>query len=359
MIRIAGVILVLSIVFSSVVFAQELPAVKLVEAKKVEFKKVFSFAADAVAFKVVDVYARVQNKVLKKVYVDVGDRVKENQVLALLDDEYARVTYQGVLASLKQAEASLEEARVVAENAKNNYLRLKELYEKKVISKQAFDNAKAQYDQALAGLKLAQEKVRSAKASLAEAELILRYHTILSPINGVLVKKYLDEGTMVVGSTPIFRVIQDNPIKVQGVLPQEALSYVKVGNKIEVSTDVYPDKIFSGEIKIISPIIEPSTRTFSVEAWIDNPDYLLRPGMFLKAKLVTGKRIVLAIPVECVTSLSQVFVYSDGKVFERRLTLGETQDNYVEVLSGLEEGEKVVLQPTAWLKNGMRVKVVE
>ncbi|MBC7337167.1 MAG: hypothetical protein H5U01_13010, partial [Clostridia bacterium] len=159
MIRIAGVILVLSIVFSSVVFAQELPAVKLVEAKKVEFKKVFSFAADAVAFKVVDVYARVQNKVLKKVYVDVGDRVKENQVLALLDDEYARVTYQGVLASLKQAEASLEEARVVAENAKNNYLRLKELYEKKVISKQAFDNAKAQYDQALAGLKLAQEKV--------------------------------------------------------------------------------------------------------------------------------------------------------------------------------------------------------
>lgn len=350
---------ILILAFSPGVFAQELPTVKVVEVKSLDFKRVFSFTADAVALKVVDIYSRVQNKILKKLYVDVGDRVKEGQILALLDDEYARVTYEGALAGVKQAEASVEQARIAADNAKDNYLRLKELFEKKVVSKQAFDNAKAQYEQALASLKLAQEKLKSARASLSEAELILNYHKIVSPINGVIVKKFIDEGTMIIGSTPILRVIQDNPIKVQGALPQEALSYVRLGDEIEVYSDVYPAKIFKGEVKIISPIIDSATRTFSIEAWIDNPEYLLKVGMFLRAKLITGARKVLAIPVECVTSLNQVFVYSDGAVFEKRITLGEMQDNYVEVVSGLNEGEKVVFQPTAWLKNGMKVKVVE
>lgn len=349
---------ILVLAFSSIVFAQELPAVRVVEVKSLEFKKVFNFTADAVALKVVDIYSRVQNKVLKKLYVDIGDRVKEGQILALFDDDYARITYEGALAGVRQAEASVEQARIVADNAKDNYLRLKELFEKKIVSKQAFDNAKAQYEQALANLKLAQEKLKSAKASLAEAELILSYHKIVSPIDGVVAKRFIDEGTMVIGSTPILRVIQDNPIKVQGVLPQEALSYIKLGDEIEVYSDVYPGKVFKGRVKVISPIIDSVTRTFSIEAWIDNPEYLLKVGMFLRAKLTAGARKVLAIPVECVTSLNQVFVYSDGTVFEKKITLGEVQDNYVEILSGLSEGEKVVFQPTAWLRNGMKVRVV-
>ncbi|MCS7234229.1 MAG: efflux RND transporter periplasmic adaptor subunit [Synergistetes bacterium] len=352
-------LLVFLLYFTLIGYTQELPTVKIVEVKNMEFKRVFNFTADAVALKVVDIYSRVQNRILKKLYVDVGDRVKDGQVLALLDDEYAKVTYQGALAGVKQAEASVEQARVVADNAKDNYLRLKELYEKKIVSKQAFDNAKAQYEQALASLKLAQEKLKYAKASLSEAELLLSYHKIVSPTDGVIIKKFMDEGTMIIGSTPILRIIQDNPVKVQGVLPQEALSYIRIGDEIEVYSDVYPGKVFKGRLKVISPVIDSSTRTFSVEAWIDNSEYLLKVGMFLRAKLVAGSRRVLAVPLECVTSLNQVFVYSDGAVFERRIVLGEAQDRYVEVISGLKEREKVVFQPTAWLKNGMRVKVVE
>jgi len=289
----------------------------------------------------------------------VGERVKEGQILAFLDDEYARISYQAALAGVMQAEASLEQARVIAENAKENYHRIKELYEKKVVSKQAFDNTKAQYEQAMAGLKLAEEKLKSAKVSLSEAELLLSYHKISSPINGVVVRKFVDEGTMLLGGSPILRLMQDNPIKIQGALPQEALAYIRIGDEIEAYSDVYPDKVFKGRIKIISPIIDPSTRTFSIEAWIDNPENILKVGMFLRVKLSAGSRRALAIPLECVTSLNQVFVYSDGVVFEKKLTLGESQDNYVEVLSGLKEGDKVVLQPTTWLKNGMKVRVVE
>ncbi len=288
-----------------------------------------------------------------------GERVKEGQILAFLDDEYARISYQAALAGVMQAEASLEQARVIAENAKENYHRIKELYEKKVVSKQAFDNTKAQYEQAMAGLKLAEEKLKSAKVSLSEAELLLSYHKISSPINGVVVRKFVDEGTMLLGGSPILRLMQDNPIKIQGALPQEALAYIRIGDEIEAYSDVYPDKVFKGRIKIISPIIDPSTRTFSIEAWIDNPENILKVGMFLRVKLSAGSRRALAIPLECVTSLNQVFVYSDGVVFEKKLTLGESQDNYVEVLSGLKEGDKVVLQPTTWLKNGMKVRVVE
>jgi len=211
----------------------------------------------------------------------------------------------------------------------------------------------------MAGLKLAEEKLKSAKVSLSEAELLLSYHKISSPINGVVVRKFVDEGTMLLGGSPILRLMQDNPIKIQGALPQEALAYIRIGDEIEAYSDVYPDKVFKGRIKIISPIIDPSTRTFSIEAWIDNPENILKVGMFLRVKLSAGSRRALAIPLECVTSLNQVFVYSDGVVFEKKLTLGESQDNYVEVLSGLKEGDKVVLQPTTWLKNGMKVRVVE
>lgn len=349
----------LALCMTQLAFAQELPTVRVVKAEIRSFEKVFNFTADAVAFKTVDIYSRVQNRILKKLLADVGDRVKEGQLLAVLDDEYAKITYQSALAGVMQAEASLEQAQITAKNAEDNYLRIKELYEKKVVSKQAFDNAKAQYEQAMAGLKLAEEKLKSAKISLSEANLLLSYHRIFSPIDGVVVKKFIDEGTMVSGNTPILRLVQDNPIKVQGSLPQEALAYIKVGDEIEIYTDVYTNKAFRGKIRVISPIIDPSTRTFSIEAWIDNADYLIKVGMFLRARLSAGTRKALAIPIECVTSLNQVFVLSDGTVFERKLTLGETQNNYVEVLAGLKEGDIVVFQPTAWLKNGMKVKVVE
>jgi len=342
-----------------VAFAGDSPPVKVAVAKVRVFKKVFTFTANAMAFKTVDLFPRVQGKILKKLFVDVGDRVRKGQLLALLDDEYARIRYQAALAGVRAAEAALRQAKVLADNARRDYYRVKQLYSKKVVSKQKLDHAKAQYEQAFAGLRLAEEKLKSAKVALSEANLLLSYHKIISPVDGVVAMKFLDEGTMTSSAKPILRLIQDDPIKVQGGLPQEALSYVRIGQEVKVYVDVYPNKVFEGRVKIISPLVDPLSRTFTVEAWIDNHEHLLKVGMFLRAKLFAGKRKVLAIPVGCITSLNKVFVYSGGVVFERRLKLGEIQGNYIEVLSGLKPGEKVVLQPTTWLKNGMHVEVAD
>ena len=222
----------------------------------------------------------------------------------------------------------------------------------------AFDR----YDQ-LARSRIGSEARRDeeeARMNVAKAQLEKR--AVVAPFDGVLGIRKVSVGDMVGPTTMITTIDELDPIKLQFSVPESYLAVLKPGLEIRATTEAYPGEIFTGKVSAIDSRINTTTRAVLINAIVPNADTRLRPGLLMKANIVKSARQSLAIPEQAIVSAGDkktvLSVGADNKVVEKTVTTGNRQAGYVEVLSGLNAGEKVIIEGLQKAQNGAEVKIV-
>lgn len=264
---------------------------------------------------------------IQKIYVEVGDFVRAGQIVAKMD------------------EVSLNQSKLSMANDSLEYSRIKKLYEQGGVSKSDFDAMELKYN-----------VTRSQYQNLLE-NTILR-----SPVSGVITARNYDQGDMY-GGSPIYVVEQITPVKLYVGISEMDYTRVKKNDTVTLTADALPGKTFTGRIARIYPTIDAATHTFTAEVNVANGDRLLRPGMYARVTVNFGSNHSIVVPDDCVvkqqgSGVRSVFVLqADNTVKEIVVTLGRHFGTEYEILSGISEGDNVVVKGQASLKNGSKVNV--
>lgn len=275
---------------------------------------------------------------LEKLLVNIGDRMKRDQLIAVLDDEeYAQQVAQAQ-ATLQVAQANLEEALSSSEIAKRGLERAHALHKKGLAADSELDAAQAAFKAQDAKYKVAVAQVAHTEAALKAAQVRLSYTQIrISWKNGyalrVVGERFVDEGAMLTPNAPILSILEIHPVIAAIYLTDKDYFRVKKGQKAVVTSDAFPDRTFSGEIARIAPLLKETSREARIEIEVPNPDEFLKPGMFINAQIeFANKNNVTVIPVSSVVKRD-----SQQGVF-----LADTQNkkvNFVPVRLGIVSGE--------------------
>lgn len=264
---------------------------------------------------------------IQKIFVEVGDFVRAGQIVAKMD------------------EVSLNQSKLSMANDSLEYSRIKKLYEQGGVSKSDFDAMELKYN-----------VTRSQYQNLLE-NTILR-----SPVSGVITARNYDQGDMY-GGSPIYVVEQITPVKLYVGISEMDYTRVKKNDTVTLTADALPGKTFTGRIARIYPTIDAVTHTFTAEVNVANSDRLLRPGMYARVTVNFGSNHSIVVPDDCVvkqqgSGVRSVFVLqADNTVKEIVVTLGRHFGTEYEILSGIAEGDNVVVKGQASLKNGSKVNV--
>ena len=320
---------------------------------------------------------------VSKVLVDLGDFVKAGQVLATLDtselelavrqqtaalqQEMARIGIsdpnanieESATSQVKQAEATLSEARSHLE-------RTKRLADEGVLPKQQLDEQQAKFDVADATLKSARESVRNIKATVAGrkaaldlAQKKLGDARITAPMSGLVKERLVSEGTYLKANSPVVTLVQISPLKLRVDMPETAIESVRAGRAVRFTVDSLPGKMFDGRISRLSPSVNQQSRTLKLEAIVDNSNGTLKPGLFARVTILTGKMekalVAPAGALFTVAGLEKLFVIEGGKVSERIVRSGSRGPDYVEILEGVKEGDVIATSNLGSLQQGREV----
>ncbi len=294
-------------------------------------------------------YARV-NGYLKNRKVDIGDRVKEGELLAEIDAP-------DLDAQLNQARAQAEQNRAAQGIAQVTYDREKKLLDQKVVSQQEFDQAAATLNQAIANTKASEANVQNLTAQQG-------FERITAPFDGVITARFLNDGALIAsgGTTSIFTISQTDVLRVYIYVPQVYVANVATDQEVEVTAAEYPKKVFRGKVTRTADALDPSARTERVEIQLPSEDGKLLPGMYLsiqfKVEQAEQALIVPANTVDIRREGPRVLVVDSGNRIEYRpVELGRDFGNTIEILRGLRGDENLVVNPTTDLANGESVTI--
>ena len=295
----------------------------------------------------IEIYSRLSAYV-KQIVKEEGAFVKTNDVLALLDDTEIRITYQQAKIQLEQAKLSLEESEA-------NFNRSQELIQKDLISEQEFQTTEATYKQRQLDYENRQE-------SFKDLELQLNWTRIRSLSDGYITERLIEVGDRVNANQQVYTIEDFSPLLIRVFVPTSDSIKLKPGMQTEVTTEIMEGTIFEGSIKLINPRIDVQSGTVKVTVEVFDESQMLKPGMFVEAKIVIGKKEnVLVIPRKSILfkqNKTYVFVMDRNQVSQREITLGLAEEDHVEVLSGLEQGEVIVTVGVEGLEDGERIEVV-
>ena len=297
----------------------------------------------------IPVFSRVSGK-LEGVFFQEGDRVEKGAVLAKVEER----DYQ---LRLSEAEAALKSARVDLANAESSYQRMEKLFKEEVITSQEMDNVRARRDAGQATSERFKSQSDLAREQLSDCRII-------APFSGFVGKRYLDPGIFITPAAgPILDLVELSFVKVKVPIGETELARIHPGQQIKIKPDAFPESTFTGNVSRINPVLDPSTRTTTLEMRISNPGLRLKSGMFVRADILMGiRKNVLTIPQEALSrqgNKTYVFVIKDGVVHQKEIILGIQEENRYEVLSGLSEGESVADAGIDTLFEGMGVAVTK
>jgi len=278
---------------------------------------------------------------IDKVYFEDGQQATKGTVLVELNADQQR--------------ADVEEQRVNVAEAQRQYDHLQKLIERKAVSQTDVDKQKS--------------LLNAAKAKLEASRAILQDYTIRAPFTGVLGVRRVSVGTLVSPGTVITTLDDLSRLKVDFSVPEIFLPYLKEGMPIQATSQTYPDKVFGGAIHFIDSRIDPATRAITLRAYLPNNEKTnddsntastrLRPGMLIKVRIEQPSRMALIIPERAVAPLRSeqfVFVVDENHIAHRRsVQLGQRIQGEVEIISGLEEGETIVVDGSMTVQDGMNI----
>jgi membrane fusion protein, multidrug efflux system len=298
-----------------------------------------------------------------KIFADLGDRVRADQVLATVDAREFRLQVEQAEASLRMARQVQERMRAEQEEAQANWDRAEELYRRELISAQERDRWRTQYRVMEAQIHLTAADLQRLDAALGVARKKLEDATIRAPISGAVAKRHVNVGEFVKDGAPLFTLVVSDPLKYTGTVPERYAPELRPGQALQLTVEAHPGQTFSGQVTRVAPAVEVQTRSLSLEARVPNPDGRLRPGFFARGALLTRRdEAVTFVPAEAVTyfvGITKVFVVTDGKAEERLVKPGVRQGGWVEIVGGVKAGETVAITNLPQLFNGAPVTVVQ
>ncbi len=282
----------------------------------------------------VEVYSRLTGEVVA-LAVEEGARVAKGAVLCRLDDDDYRL--------------ALESMKVAYEKSKSDYNRIEAMYGKQLASEKELEEAKFNFEQS--------------RIDRDQKALDLRRTRITAPIAGVVSIRHIKLGQRVTSSSPLFRIVSLEEKITVIHLPESETNRVSDGQRAYLSTENLPGRRFEAAIKRISPTVDPESGTFKVTVGLADPENLLRPGMFVAVHIVTDTHSeALLIPkVSVIYENGQPYAYFvEADTLARRLRLekGYANEQQIEVLEGVAEGDRVVVLGQSGLKSGERVKIL-
>jgi RND family efflux transporter MFP subunit len=293
------------------------------------------------------VAAQVAGQVTK-IARDEGASAGEGDVVIEIDPERRQLEAQSARAMLVQAEAQASEAE-------RELARMEKLHAQGVA-------ADAKLDQVRTGLRTARSGRDAAAAQLGMAERSLRDSSVAAPFAGLIARRYVSEGEFVSPGQKLFDLVALDPIEVEFHVPERESSRVAMGASVLVKVAPFPDEVFEAKVTLVSPTIDPTTRTLRVKGTLPNADGRLRPGLFARADLgIAVRENVAMIPEEAVLRRASgpiAYRLADATHVERRaLELGVIRDGRIEVRGGLEIGDHVVVRGASDLVDGSAVSV--
>ncbi len=316
---------------------------------------------------------------------DLGDPVRKGQVLAsLVQDEFlqrkeqARAELDQIAARLGippgTESAEIERTSLVRkalaeyDNARKDLERRKDLAGKNLIAMKDVDDADARFLVADANVRAAREEannllatLRGKKAALAIAEKKLRDTSVKSPIDGFIETRLVSAGEYVKVGTPLFRIVDDRPIRLLGEVPEFYAASLKNELPVELAVDGRPGKTYRGTLKRISPASNAANRAIQVEANFPNDRRELKSGFFGKAAiLLRVDPDGVSVPKQAVVTfagIEKVFVIDNNAAKERRVKLGDDLGDRIEIVEGIAAGDRVAVSRTGKLVDGSRVRI--
>jgi len=301
--------------------------------KKEMINRNIDFTASLVPFEEVHLAPASPGRI-EKINVEIGDPVKQDQIVALMD------------------RTSLEQARINLLNLETNLKRLDTLYKTNSIAEQQYDQIKSSYD--------------LAKTSY---DFLVKNTQLKAPFSGVVSGKYFEDGEIysgapvaTVGKAAILSIIQISQLKALIGITETYFPVVARGMKAEITSEIYPEQQFSGEIYRIYPTIDNATKTFTVEVKIQNGNLKLRPGMFSKIRLNLGKGSAILVPSLALikqtgTNNMYVFLNKNNVAVKTPVVTGRMIDDKTEILEGVAEGDEVIVVGQNKLEDQMPISV--
>lgn len=283
-----------------------------------------------------------------EVRVHEGDRVTKGQVLATIDDAQLRSGVEQATAAVAAADKGTAAADSDLALADSTLKRYKQLYEKKSLSPQEFDEIQARRDSAEARRDMARAQQAQANAALIQARTVLGYTQIRAPFDGVVTEKKIDAGVLASPGSPLFTIEDTRDYRLEVTVDENNSRLVRVGETASVSLDSIENREVSGKVVQIVPAADPASRSFLVKIALPL-DSRLRSGLFGRARFPRGERSSLLIGRSAVVERGQlqgVYVIDGNQIAGLQyVTLGSNSGDRVEVLSGLQDGEKLIAAP--------------
>ena len=314
----------------------EVIPVKVQKLEKTDIAKTLDYTANLEADEQV-FYAPASTGRIEKIHVEVGDRIKKGQLLVEMD------------------KTQLHQAEVQLKNLETEYNRAVQLNETGSISKQAYDAAVTQYEVAKSNVDFLKENTK-----------------MEAPFDGIVTGKYFENGELYTGAAfggatkpSVIAIEKINPLKAKINLSEQYYLTVKKGTKVELKSNIFPDRTFEGTVNIVYPTIDPASRTFTVEVLIPNKDEALRPGMYGIINFFIGNTETIVVPAIAVLKLQgsndrYVFLNKDGKAKRVAVTLGRRFEDQVELISDeIHEGDELVVVGQGRLVDGTPLSITK
>jgi multidrug efflux pump subunit AcrA (membrane-fusion protein) len=389
---------------------QQPPAVEVAIARTGQIRTEPEYTGTTLPLQEVSLRAQVEGRILK-LLVDVGDRVKQGQVLAQQDDTILQTALkqeQAELAALKaevararnqvsNAKARVEQARLELQQAQSDSQRQQQLVQQGAVAKQAAEQARTNAQTAAKVLRALEEEVRTEQqavaaasdrvnaqqAAIAQAREQLSYTSIRAPINGVVMQRLTEQGNFLQANGEVLRLGDFRRVKVSVEVSELALAKVQVGQTVRVRLDAFPNQTVTGRVSRISPAADRTARLVPIEVIIPNDSGRIGSGLLARVSFDSNVASRVVVPETAVVedtgtrekgvqqgaeenspttnsrlpNAATIFILDGDKVTARAVQLGARVDGKVEILSGLQPGDRFVARSGRPLKNGETVRL--
>lgn len=320
------------------------------------------------------VAAKVTGRIIA-LYVEEGNRIKKDQIIARLEADDVAAQRDQALANLEVSKQHLEQAKAELADAKTSFEREKSLLAQEFTTKAAFDAAEARSKKAFAAASAAEAAIKASNAALKAANVALDYALIRAPFDAVVLTKNADIGDIVTpigaaanAKAAVVTIADLSSLQVEADVSESNLRAIQVGQPTEIQLDAIPDTRFKGAIHMIVPTADRTKATVMVKVKFINMDSRILPEMSAKVAFLSREvnreeqEPRLAIPQKALNLRNDnttAFLVKGSKVEEVKVSTGSKLGDYIEINDGLKAGEKVVTSPPNNLRNGSRIKLAQ
>ena len=360
----------------------DIPPAAVARVERRNVGSTLAIAGEFKPFQEVDVHAKVAGYI-RQIYVDVGDHVKEGQTLAVLEVPELAAQLTGSEAAVRAAEQQIHKAQGDVQRAQSShaaahsaYVRLKQAADSRpgLVAQQDIDDAQAkdletegQTASAEAELATAKQQLEVSQANQKQYSAMANYTRIVAPFAGVITNRYADTGALIAAGTssstqaiPVVRLAEISKLRLVLPIPESVVAQIHLGDPVKVRVQALDQEI-EGRVSRFADSLDVQTRTMETEIDFENRSGRLMPGMYTETRLsLREKKNALTIPLEAVSRNGEeatvLAVDAQNVVEERKVRLGVEDSTRVEVLSGLNEGERVIIGNRSEYHNGEKIQ---